>query len=74
MYLRAALGSTDEHVHFVGSLAVKDDKTSTKKDEIPGLLSTTVLGIQSVDPYEDFHETQSDLSSCYSKNKNLQSR
>ena len=30
--------------------------------------------LQGVDPYEDFHETQSDLSSHYSSNQSSQSR
>ena len=52
---------------------MKDDK-----DEVSSLLSTTKL-LSTVsedmvqDPYEDFDETQSDLSSRYSNDKGLQS-
>ena len=60
----------------VGSLNFAD--RTSKRDAVSSVQSATNLqlstGLQGVDPYEDFHETQSDLSSRYSSNKSSQSR
>ena len=74
------MNNTQEQVlsQTIGSLNFAD-KTS-KREAISSVQSATKLlnqpstGLQGVDPYEDFHETQSDLSSRYSSNKSSQSR